>query len=371
MPSSEDYSKAKFAPYGCVPGRAGWNAFKLDLIASGGKANDYGDSHATCFLGTNTGGLNGPGFNDTAAQIQKAQQARRKLHSEALEYLCTHIADKLHRDYIVSTFGVLNLQIADPQGAYLYLMQECDVPDSREGEDAIEMEWLGFTVAKDIGKNEHTVNIIMKELRALNAKRPAHMRKSPDEVTEKLLRMLVACSSSAVGTEAQKELEAVAGPAGGPGIRQYQNPAAAAGNTQHHAPLVSHFQKLWSSAFRAGHISMQRATKSVAPATGNIATETARLGRSGNIKILYENGFNVDPCTLTTSNFEQVSPSELSRLAQGLESAECEIVHVIDDHGFPSAELLCHGCGGAGHPRRLCPSLLLCAHSMLIVHREL
>ena len=119
MPSSEDYSKAKFTPYGCVPGRAGWNAFKLDLIASGGKANDYGDSHATCFLGTNTGGLNGPGFNGTAAQIQKAQQARRKLHSEALEYLCTHIADKLHRDYIVSTFGVLNLQIADPQGAYL------------------------------------------------------------------------------------------------------------------------------------------------------------------------------------------------------------------------------------------------------------
>ena len=356
MPSSEDSSKAKFTPYGCVPGRAEWEAFKLNLIASGGRANDYGDSHATVFLGTNTGGVNGPGFNGTATQIQKAQQARRKLHSEALEYLCAHIADKLHRDHIVSTFGVLNLQIADPHGAYLYLMQECDVPDSREGEDAIEMEWLGFSVAKDIGKSEHTVNLVMKELRALNAKRPGHMRKTPDEVTEKMLRMLVACSSSAVGTEAQKELEAVAGPAGGPGVRQYQNPAAAAGNTRHHAPLVSHFQKLWSSAFRAGHISMQRATKSVAPATGHIATETARLGRSGNIKILSENGFNVDAHTLTTSNFEQVSPSELSRLAQGMESVECEIVQVVDDHGFTSAELLCHGCGGAGHPRRLCPS---------------
>ena len=356
MPSSEDSSKAKFTPYGCVPGRTGWVAFTLDLIASGGKANDYGDSHATCFLGTNMGGVNGPGFNGTAAQIQKAQQARRKLHSEALEYFCNHIADKLHRDHIVSTFGVLNLQIADPQGAYQYLMQECDVPDSREGEDAIEIDWLQFSVSKDIGKNEHTVTNITKELRALNAKRPAHMRKSPDEVTEKLLRMLVACSSSAVGTEAQKELEAVAGIAGGPGVRQYQNPAAAAGNTRHHAPLVSHFQKLWSSAYRAGHISMQRATKSVAPATGNIAIETARLGRSGNLKILYENGFQLDPCTLTTSNFEQVSPSELSRLAQGLESSECEIVHVVDDQGFTSAELLCHGCGGAGHPKRMCPS---------------
>ena len=134
------------------------------------------------------------------------------------------------------------------------------MPDSREGEDAIEIDWLQFSVSKDIGKNEHTVTNITKELRALNAKRPAHMRKSPDEVTEKLLRMLVACSSSAVGTEAQKELEAVAGIAGGPGVRQYQNPAAAAGNTRHHAPLVSHFQKLWSSAYRAGHISMQRAT---------------------------------------------------------------------------------------------------------------
>ena len=89
MPSSEDSSKAKFTPYGCVPGRTGWVAFTLDLIASGGKANDYGDSLVTCILGTNIGGVNGAGFpGTTPAQIQYAQQASRKLQSETLEYIC-------------------------------------------------------------------------------------------------------------------------------------------------------------------------------------------------------------------------------------------------------------------------------------------
>ena len=235
MPSSEDKSpKVKFPAYTCVPGRSGWEEFKLLLVTHGSKANDYGDSLATCILGTNIGGANGAGFpGTTPAQIQYAQRAGRKLHSETLEYLCTHIADSCHRDYIQRNFGVLNLAKPDPHGAYLYLMQECDVPDCREGEDAHDMKWLQFSILKDIGKDEHTVTNAMKELRALNAKRPAHMRKTPDEVTEKLLRMLVGSSSSSVGIEAQKELEAVAGAAGGPGVRQYQNPAAAVGTMRH------------------------------------------------------------------------------------------------------------------------------------------
>ena len=193
MPSSEDKSpKVKFPAYNCVPGRSGWEEFKLLLVTHGSKANDYGDSLATCILGTNIGGANGAGFpGTTPAQIQYAQRAGRKLHSETLEYLCTHIADSCHRDYIQRNFGVLNLAKPDPHGAYLYLMQECDVPDCREGEDAHDMKWLQFSILKDIGKDEHTVTNAMKELRALNAKRPAHMRKTPDEVTEKLLRMLV------------------------------------------------------------------------------------------------------------------------------------------------------------------------------------
>ena len=360
MPSSEDKSpKVKFPAYTCVPGRSGWEEFKLLLVTHGGKANDYGDSLATCILGTNIGGANGAGFpGTTPAQIQYAQRAGRKLHSETLEYLCTHIADSCHRDYIQMNFGVLNLAKPDPHGAYLYLMQECDVPDCREGEDAHDMKWLQFSILKDIGKDEHTVTNAMKELRALNAKRPAHMRKTPDEVTEKLLRMLVGSSSSSVGIEAQKELEAVAGAAGGPGVRQYQNPAAAVGTMRHQGALVSHFQKLWSSAVRAGHISKQRATKSVAPATGAVAVavETARLGRSAEIKHLQENGFAIHPNTMSTSSFMLVPQGDLSLLAQGLESDECEIVQLVDDHGVHSTEILCHGCGGAGHPQRLCPS---------------
>jgi len=177
MPSSEDKSpKVKFPAYNCVPGRSGWEEFKLLLVTHGSKANDYGDSLATCILGTNIGGANGAGFpGTTPAQIQYAQRAGRKLHSETLEYLCTHIADSCHRDYIQRNFGVLNLAKPDPHGAYLYLMQECDVPDCREGEDAHDMKWLQFSILKDIGKDEHTVTNAMKELRALNAKRPAHM----------------------------------------------------------------------------------------------------------------------------------------------------------------------------------------------------
>jgi len=176
----------------------------------------------------------------------------------------------------------------------------------------------------------------MKQLRTLNASRPVHMLKTPDELAEKLLPMLVASTSSAVGLEAQKELEAVAGAPGVPGVRQFQNPNPAAGNLRSTPLLVSHFQKMFSSAFRAGHIAKSVPTKCVKPgSTAKLAQmqdEIARLGRLGStawepnsnsektqssLSLLSESGFIVSPGSTTTSDFRSIPEGELCRIADG------------------------------------------------------
>ena len=97
-PHESSDAKTKFTPYDCVPGHKDWSGFKLNLLSHGGKANEYGDSIAMCLLGTNYGGIRGPGhYGNNAAQIQKSKFMARKLHSEALEYLYIHVADEHHK----------------------------------------------------------------------------------------------------------------------------------------------------------------------------------------------------------------------------------------------------------------------------------
>lgn len=96
-PKYDSEDKCAFLPYDCTPGRNGWVAFKQDLFANGGRGNDWGDTLAHAFMGTNAGGAHGMPHAGTAADVRKSLAGQRRLQSEALMYLNRHIADEHHR----------------------------------------------------------------------------------------------------------------------------------------------------------------------------------------------------------------------------------------------------------------------------------
>ena len=70
-PKYDSEDKCAFLPYDCVPGRIAWVAFKQNLFANGGRGNDWGDTLAHAFMGTNTGGVNGIAHAGTASDVRK------------------------------------------------------------------------------------------------------------------------------------------------------------------------------------------------------------------------------------------------------------------------------------------------------------
>ena len=279
-PKYDSEDKCAFLPYDCVPGRIAWVAFKQNLFANGGRGNDWGDTLAHAFMGTNTGGVNGIAHAGMASDVRKSLAGQRRLQSEALMYLNRHINDEHRCRFIQETFGILAGPVMNARDAFLYLQGECDVADSREGEDQHDIAWLQFSISANVGKDEFTIKNAVKALRTLNAGRPANMRKTSDDIAEKLLRMIVSSTSSAIGTEAQKELEAVQGVAGMPGVRIWQSAMPAPGITRNLAGMANQYQLLWGSSYRAGHIQKSAASRYVAPsARGNEASEIARAGQ--------------------------------------------------------------------------------------------
>ena len=255
---------SKFEPYDCVPDHEKWALFSRNLLGLGGKGNDNGDSLAHAFLGTYHGGPSGPPHHGTPAVVQKSVAASRKLQGEAFTYIYEHITDEHHREYLSETFGVgvAGITHADPHGAYMYLMHECDIRPNRDGEEEQDLEWLQFGITKDVGKHENTVKETAKQLRSLNIPRTGPRKKTSDEIAEKLLRSLYTVTNDAVGTEASRELERVQGVPGQPGVRMFQHPllmGAAAGNTRDLPGLIRHFHEGWSKAIKAGHIATSKA----------------------------------------------------------------------------------------------------------------
>ena len=70
----------------------------------------------------------------------------------------------------------------------MYLMAECDILPNRDGEEEQDLEWIQYSISKDVGKSENTV----KHLRSLNITRTGTRKKTSDEIAEKLLRSLYA-----------------------------------------------------------------------------------------------------------------------------------------------------------------------------------
>ena len=72
---------------------------------------------------------------------------------------------------------------------------------------------------------------------------------------------------------------------------------------------------------------------------------------------LTEAGFSLTRGTVTTSDWRLAGHAELARSSiEGDGGDEFSVEFCFDADDQMSIELLCHNCGGAGHPARLCPS---------------
>ena len=123
-------------------------------------------------------------------------------------------------------------------------MHDCDILPNRDGEEQQDLDWIQFSIAKDVGKSENTIKEAVKMLRSMNHLRDGPRKKTPDECCKKLLRLITASTSHAIGTEASRELEATQGLSGQPGIRMFQQAApmgAPVGRTRHLPRLVAYF----------------------------------------------------------------------------------------------------------------------------------
>ena len=88
---------------------------------------------------------------------QRRGSSREKPSHTSTNY--EHITDEHHREYLSETFGVgaPGITHGDPHGAYMYLMHECDIRPNRDGEEEQDLEWIQFSIPKDVGKSENTV----------------------------------------------------------------------------------------------------------------------------------------------------------------------------------------------------------------------
>ena len=86
----------------------------------------------------------------------------------------------------------------------MYLMAECDILPNRDGEEEQDLEWLQFSIVKNVGKHENTAKEVAKQLRSLNITRTGLRKKTSDEIAEKMLRSLYAVTNDALGTEASR-----------------------------------------------------------------------------------------------------------------------------------------------------------------------
>ena len=286
---------------------------------------------------------------------------------EAFSFLYEHITDEHHREHLSETYGVGSPgnNDGDPHGAYMYLMAECDVLPNRDGEEEQDIEWLQFGIAKNVGKHENTIKEMLKILRSMNIPRSALRKKTSDEIAEKILRCIYAATNDAIGTEASRELEAVQGVPGQPGVRMFQHhqlQGAPAGNTRDLTRLVRHFHEGWSKAIKAGHIATCKATMHQSRA--NMMVE---LGRSAAVEPEYQEteasalermylaGAPVEKGNTTTSRLGGVSEHELALAMRG-ESAECEVCFQADGDNVRSFEIICNNCKGMGHIAKDCSS---------------
>ncbi|KOO53388.1 hypothetical protein Ctob_016313, partial [Chrysochromulina tobinii] len=197
--------------------------------------------------------------------------------------------------------------------AYDWIMQQVIKPPSTGDLQDMTIEFWLIEIITDVGISVNSIADSIKMLRVVNAEFPLARRFTDDQLSEKLLSM-VEHGSRMFALEAKKELDAVEGVPGTPGVRQFQLPAPAAGGPRPRDlnSIIVFWQGQWESAVKSKALP-------VAAATGQ-AGKLARSATDGD----------------------------------GGDEFSVEMCYDADD--TPSIEMLCDCCGGAGHKRAVCPS---------------
>ena len=388
--------KLFFEQFDMMPGATG-KKFQRNLLLNGGSADTQGFSITDCFLRLDdyavqngqlttlpapAGVLAAPGagvpavpagnVGQIAAAVAAQHAARKARLKQSFTFLCSHISDSSTLELLGDPLSPLFHNGPD---AYDWIMQQVIKPPSTGDLQDMTIEFWLMEIITDIGITANSIADSIKMLRVVNAEFPLARRFSDDQLSEKLLSM-VEHGSKMFALEAKKELDAVEGVPGTPGVRLFQLAVPAAGGPRPRDlnGIIVFWQGQWESAVKSRALP-------VAPATGqagkarkrhqadgaNVATETAfafavapatrETSPSHTLRELTDAGFALTRRTVTTSDWRLAGRSELARSAtdgDGGEGFSIETCYDADD--TPSIEMLCDCCGGAGHKRLVCPS---------------
>jgi len=275
--------KISFEQFDMLPGATG-KTFQRNLLLHGGSADTQGFSITDCFLRLDdfavqngqpitlpaaAGVLAAPGagvpavpagnVGQIAAAIAAQHAARKGRLKQSFTFLCSHIND-------ASTLELLGDPLSpmfhNGPDAYDWVMQQVIKPPSTgDLQDMTISFWL-IEVITDVGITVNSIADSIKMLRVVNAEFPLTRRFSDDQLSEKLLSM-VEHGSRMFSLEAKKELDAVEGVPGTPGVRQFQLAAPAAGGLRPRDlnSIILFWQGQWESAVKSKALP-------VAPATG-------------------------------------------------------------------------------------------------------
>jgi len=275
--------KLAFEFYDMMPGAAG-KKFQRNVLLNGGNADTQGFSITDCFLRIDdyavqngqpitmpppAGVLAAPGAGvpavpagnagQIAAALAAQHAARKGRLKQSFTFLTSHISDNSTLELLGDP---LSPMFHNGPDAYDWIMQQVIKPPSTGDLQDMTIEFWLIEIITDVGISVNSIADSIKMLRVVNAEFPLARRFTDDQLSEKLLSM-VEHGSRMFALEAKKELDAVEGVPGTPGVRQFQLAAPAAGGPRPRDlnSIIVFWQGQWESAVKSKALP-------VAPATG-------------------------------------------------------------------------------------------------------
>ena len=173
-------TKLLFDTYDCKPGRAGFEAFKRELLGSAGTTDHQGWLLADCLLRIDEGATDAAGFPiggavpaipaAANAANNAARAKRRKRLKESHMLVVRHITHKDYKRILSDPIG--GLFGNGPNGALDFIEARCNTAHEESDTQDLEVEWVQISVAKDVGYTENTIYDLDTLLSAHNARLP-------------------------------------------------------------------------------------------------------------------------------------------------------------------------------------------------------
>ena len=192
-------------PHDGTPGQA-WDDFEERLldVAAGRVDKQTGWSLADCFRGDDPGGY-APGAPAlTGNATGPVQTSRRRRLKESYSLLIKHELDPDFRQYLHQN------HFQNGPDAFQYLQGLLRKPVDRLQLKEMDKAWDAVTLLGSVGVRPNSIATLFKMLKALNAKRPAADRKTPDQIGDKILEEIFTTSKH-FSTEALLESNAPVG----------------------------------------------------------------------------------------------------------------------------------------------------------------